>query len=69
MKEEWKEGRKPLMEGWREEKERRKEVMDVKEWSKGRKAESHGRKEERKVRRKEVEEGMNEMRGGRKDGS
>ena len=54
------------MEGWRD---RRKEVMDVKEWSKGRKAESHGRKEERKVRRKEVEEGMNEMRGRRKDGS
>ena len=57
------------MEGWRKVKERRKEVMDVKESSKGREAESHGRKEERKLRREEVEEGMNEMRGGRKDGS
>ena len=28
-----------------------------------------GRKEERKLRREEVEEGMNEMRGRRKDGS
>ena len=48
------------MEGWRKVKERRKEVMDVKESSKGREAESHGRKEGRKEVKKGGSRGRNE---------